>query len=289
MRILVTGCRGLLGTDLMQRLDQNDTVKGVDIDDFDISDLNSALSYILDYRPDIILNCAAYTNADGCESDIETSYKVNALGPRNLAIACNEIDAALLHISTDYIFDGIKGSAYKEDDTPNPLNIYGKTKLAGEEYLRSMCNKYYIVRTQWLFGKHGKNFVKTMLTLAKERNELRVVNDQIGSPTYTPDLAAAITELIKTKAYGTYHVTNSGTVSWFEFTNEILKVAGICGVKVIPITTEELNRPALRPKYAPLDNFNWRINGYSPLRSYKEALKDYLNDYITAERGMKLA
>ncbi|WHH57409.1 dTDP-4-dehydrorhamnose reductase [Petroclostridium sp. X23] len=278
MRVLITGAKGMLGTDLAEVLQDTHEVIGVDMDNFDITNIKETVENINELRPDIVIHCAAYTNVDGCESEMELAYKVNALGPRNVAVACNEINAAMVHISTDYVFDGTKGASYIEDDATNALSVYGKCKLAGENYVRTVLNKHYIVRTQWLYGKNGKNFVKTMVNLSKERDEIRVVNDQFGSPTYTLDLAYAIKELIQTPAYGIYHITNSGVVSWYEFTKDILELAGAQGVNVVPITTEEIDRPAPRPKYSPLENFYWKLNGHEQLRSYKQALADYLEE-----------
>lgn len=278
MKILVDGCNGMLGSDLMQVLKDSHQVIGTDRGEFDITDLQATMAFISNVKPDVVIHCAAYTNVDGCETEEELAYSVNALGPRNVAVACNEINAAMVYISTDYVFDGTKGASYMEDDHFNPLNIYGKSKLAGENYVRTLLNRHYIVRTQWLYGKNGKNFVKTMLSLAKEKDSISVVNDQFGSPTHTLDLAGALKELIDTPAYGTYHITNSGVVSWFEFTKDILEIAGVENVKVVPITTEMFSRPATRPKYSPLENFNWTLNGHKALRNYKEALKEYMKD-----------
>lgn len=277
MHICITGSKGMLGCTLQTvLLLQQHKVTGLDLPDFDLTVLPKVKSVVFDHRPDLIINAAAYTDVDGCESNIDHAFAVNALGPRNLAVVCNELNIPLVHISTDYIFDGTNTSSYKEWDRPNPLNVYGKTKLMSEQYIRELTNKYYILRTSWLYGENGKNFVATMLQLAKEQDEIGVVNDQVGSPTYAVDLAQAISELIEEAAYGIYHITNSGTCSWYEFTLEIFKQAGIKGTRVKPITTEEFNRPALRPKNSILDNYIWRLHGKKPLRHYKEALGDYL-------------
>lgn len=276
MKILVTGARGMLGTDLMTVLRERHEVVGMDIEELDITDINQTLGILRENNPDVVINCAAYTNVDGCESNEELAYRVNAIGPRNIAVACNDIGAAMVHISTDYVFPGNSSKPYREDDSVGPKSVYGLSKLAGEGNVRSLCTRHFIVRTSWLFGVNGPNFVKTMLRLAKENLELSVVNDQTGSPTYTPDLAAALADLITQPVYGTYHLTNSGTCTWYQFTREILDEAGITGVEVKPITTEELNRPAPRPAYSVMDNLNWRLNGFLPLRHYRESLKDYL-------------
>ncbi|MCL4439098.1 MAG: dTDP-4-dehydrorhamnose reductase [Firmicutes bacterium] len=276
MHILITGANGMLGHALTATLSQHHNLTGLDLPDVDITDLSALKSAVSSHRPDLIINAAAYTDVDSCETNIDLAFAVNATGPRNLAVVCSELNIPIVHISTDYIFNGTGTSPYKEGDTPNPQSVYGKSKLQGEQYIRELTNKHYIIRTSWLYGQHGKNFVDTMLRLGRERDEISVVNDQVGSPTYTVDLAGAISELIMEPAYGTYHITNSGICSWYDFTLEIFKQAGIEGVKVKPITTEELNRPAPRPRNSVLDNHMWQQMGKQPLRHYKEALKDYL-------------
>lgn len=266
----------MLGTDLMDILGEEHEVIGVDVKELDITDLIRTTKYIRDLSPQIIINSAAFTNVDGCETDIEQAYLVNAEGAGNLAEACDKTGAALVYISTDYVFPGTGAKPYREDDPTGPQSVYGKSKLAGEENVRRLCDCHYIVRTSWLFGRHGHNFVRTMLRLANERDRLSVVDDQTGSPTYTRDLAEALVRLILQPAYGTYHITNSGTCTWYQFCREILAAAGINNVEVKPITSEELNRPAPRPAYSVLDNFNWRQLGYPPLRHYREALREYL-------------
>ncbi len=276
MHILLLGSSGMLGHALTAALSQQHKITGLDLPDLDITNISAVQSFVFSHCPDLLINAAAYTDVDGCESNIDHAFAVNATGPRNLAVVCNELDIPLIHISTDYIFDGNSSEPYKESDNPNPQSVYGKSKLLGEQYVRELTNKHYIIRTSWLYGQNGKNFVDTMLRLAGERDEISVVNDQVGSPTYTVDLAQAISELITEPAYGTYHLTNSGTCSWYEFTLEIFKQAGITGVRVKPITTEELNRPAPRPKYSVLDNSKWIASGRPPLRPYQDALKEYL-------------
>lgn len=276
MRVLVTGSRGMLGADFIKVLTDRHELIGLDIEELDITDSNQTLKSLGEIKPEVVINCAAFTDVDGCETNIYHAFAVNETGPRNLAKACKELDIPLVHFSTDYVFDGTATVPYKESDTPNPQSIYGKSKLAGEQAIREITHKHYIIRTSWLYGENGSNFVRTMLRLSKEKDEIGVVNDQTGSPTYTGDLAKAVAELIMTPAYGTYHITNSGTCTWYEFTLEIFRQAGVNGVKVNPISTEELNRPAPRPRYSVLDNFNWRLQGFKPLRHYKEALTDYL-------------
>ncbi len=276
MRILIPGANGMLGHALTAVLSKQHKLIGLDLPDLDITDLSAVRSAISTHHPDLLINAAAYTDVDGCESNSDLAFSVNAMGPHNLALVCKELDIPLVHISTDYIFDGKSPVPYKESDKPNPQSIYGESKLQGEQYVRELTDKHYIIRTSWLYGEHGKNFVATMLRLAAERDEFDVVNDQVGSPTYTVDLAKAISELITETAYGAYHITNSGSCTWYEFTREIFRQAGIEGVKVKPITTEVLKRPAPRPKYSVLDNSKWIASGIPPLRPYQAALKEYL-------------
>lgn len=283
MHILITGSNGMLGHALTAALSQQHKLTGFDRPDFDIAQLASIQSVVASHHPDLIINAAAYTDVDGCETNVDRAFAVNALGPRNLAVVCNELNIPLVHISTDYIFDGMATTPYKEWDKPNPQSIYGKSKLLGEQYVRQLCTRHYIIRTSWLFGENGKNFVATMLRLAKERDEIGVVNDQTGSPTYTKDLAKAISEIIQQPAYGTYHITNSGTCTWYQFAREIFRQAGIDKVRVKPIITEEINRPAPRPRYSVLDNYLWRLQGMRPLRHYKDALGDYLKSLTEEE------
>ena len=280
MRILITGGKGMLGKDLemvMKSESKNEMIV-TDREELDITNIDETMKFVREVRPEVIINCAAYTNVDGCESDYDGAYKLNVTGAGNLAIAANEVNAAIMQISTDYVFDGNKGKSYLEHDKTNPLSVYGETKLAGEELVKNFCNKHYIVRTQWLFGKNGNNFVKTMQRLSNEKDCLMVVNDQFGSPTYTVDLCKAISELVTTPQYGTYHITNSEVVSWHEFTVEIMKQSGRSGISVEPCDTSQFPRPAARPAYSPLENYLWKSSGRKALRSFREALSDYLED-----------
>jgi len=287
LKILITGANGMLGHDLKKVLCTDNYLVLGTRDVFDITDIDNTIKFIAENRPDAVIHAAAYTDVDGCESNIEQAYKVNGLGARNVAVACQNVNAAMVYISTDYVFDGNKGSSYTEYDKANPMNIYGKSKLAGENYVKEICTRHYIVRTSWLFGLNGKNFVTTMLNLAKTKNEISVVDDQFGSPTYTFDLAQAIAKLIQRPTYGTFHITNSEFCTWNQFAKEIFEYwqqISYCDnnseekhTLVKPITTEELNRPASRPKYSVLENYNWQLEGYEKLRSYKDALKDYLH------------
>lgn len=270
--ILVVGSKGMLGKDLMMLL--GDRAEGVDIDEIDITSLESTLKVLCDRKPRVVINCAAYTDVDGCQSNVETAVSVNGEGPAHLAMACREINSLLVQISTDYIFDGSKGSPYIEDDATNPLSIYGESKLAGEMNT-AFCPDYLIVRTQWLYGVHGKNFVETMLKLGNEKNEITVVDDQIGSPTWTVDLAKAIIALVDADKRGIYHAANAGFCSWNQFAQAIFEESGVdCTVK--SMNTHELNRPAPRPLYSTLDCSKLvNATGFQP-QSWREALKQYL-------------
>ena len=274
MRILITGANGMLGTDLVSQLTEH-SLLALTQDDLDITDRTATMTIVKEHRPEVIINAAAYTNVDLCEDVIDEAYRVNALGPRNLAIAASAVGASLVQISTDYVFSGDQPDARREYDETSPVSIYGKSKLAGEIAVRQHNANHFIVRTAWLYGLYGKNFVTTMLRLANERGEISVVNDQIGSPTYTVDLAKAIASLIKTDAYGTYHLSNAGVCSWYDFAKAIFELANV-DVKVQPITSDQLERKAKRPSYSVLDNQMWRLQGFAPLRDYQEALADYL-------------
>ncbi|MEL1134482.1 dTDP-4-dehydrorhamnose reductase [Desulfitobacterium sp. THU1] len=277
MKVVVCGAGGMLASDVSTIFDQRGhRVTNLSSEDLDITKLEAVRVKLKDLQPDLVFNAAAYTNVDACESKPELAYQVNCLGTRNLAIIADKIDAALVHISTDYVFGGQGNKPYREYDPVNPQSVYGKSKLDGELMVRQHCRRHYIVRTAWLFGYYGNNFVRTMLRLAKEHEYLRVVNDQRGSPTYTRDLAIAIADLVEKDTYGTYHLTNGGSCTWFTYTQEIMELAGLNNVKLEPITTQQLDRPAERPRYSVLDNYVWRLDGHQPLRPYREALVDYL-------------
>jgi len=271
--ILVVGANGMLGRDLMALL--GDRGRGVDIDGIDITSLESTERVLTAVRPSVVVNCAAYTDVDGCESNQETAMQVNGEGVAHLAMATRTIGARLVQVSTDYVFDGSKGAPYLEDDAPHPLNVYGESKLAGE--MNAAVNPdHLIVRTQWLYGLHGKNFVETMLRLGSEREELSVVDDQIGSPTWTVDLARAILALIEKGCRGVYHAANEGYCSWNEFARAIFQEAGM-PVTVNTMTTEQLNRPAQRPLHSPLDCGKLLHDcGYRP-QPWRDALRAYLS------------
>ena len=275
MKILITGSNGMLGYDLQEVLNDKHELILTTSKTLNITDKDQVLKVICENNPDVVINSAAYTDVDGCEDNHDIAYGVNGEGVRNLALACKEIDCPLVHISTDYVFNGKNNRPWVEDDEIDPINVYGKSKLEGEEAILEILDKYFIVRTAWLYGVNGKNFPKTMLELAKNHSEITVVYDEVGSPTYTLDLAYGISQLIETDYYGIYHLTNSESCSWCEFARYIFEVAGV-DVNVIPVTASEFARPAPRPSYSVLENKNWIDNGFKPLRSYKEAIKEYV-------------
>ena len=275
MKILITGSNGMLGHDLIEALKDNHELVLTTSRTLDITDKEQVFDFISQNKPDIVINSAAYTDVDGCEENQDLAYSVNGEGVKNLAFACREADSALLHISTDYIFNGENTRPWVEDDEIGPISVYGKSKLKGEQAILEILDKFFIVRTAWLYGINGRNFPKTMLELAENHSQITVVYDEVGTPTYTPDLAKAISQLIETEHYGIYHITNSGSCSWCEFAKYIFEVAGK-DVEVIPVTAAEFARPAPRPHYSVLENRNWIEKGFEPLRSYKEAIKEYI-------------
>jgi len=278
LKILITGAKGQLGAELENLLKSKHEVIGLSHQELDVADYVRVQEAICGNSPDFVIHCAAYTDVDGCELNPERAYTMNAFGTQNVAIACEKCGATIVYISTDYVFDGEKGEPYIEFDKANPINIYGKSKYAGEQFIASFCKKYYIVRTAWLFGKFAKrNFVKTVLGLVGDKKEIKVVCDQVGSPTNTYDLSLAIEELIKSDRYGLYHITNEGEVSWYQFTKLILDYREISDVQVIPITSDELDRPANRPSYSVLRNFCLEKSGLFEMRNFEEALKEYLS------------
>lgn len=278
MKILITGSKGQLGLELVKQLKIKGLYKIIDTDrdELDIVDIDNVNEFILSSKPDVVINCAAYTAVDLCETDIENAYKINAIGPRNLAIACEKIGAKFVQVSTDYVFDGNIDRPYREDDNTCPNSIYGSSKLMGENFTKEFCSRHFIVRTAWLYGD-GNNFVRTMLKLSETNKEINVVNDQFGSPTSAVDLAKAIIELIHTEHYGTYHGTCEGKCSWYDFAQKIFEISNI-DIKVNPVTSEEYKRPAPRPAYSVLDNFMLKLVGLNSFRNWEDALIEYLNE-----------
>lgn len=281
-KIMVTGCNGQLGRAIKQvyENDTNTQILGTDVPDLDITDLNAVRAYVRENVPNAIINCAAATNVDGCEKDTDLAYCINAIGPRNLAIAANENDIPLVHISTDYVFPGDGSRPYIEFDETAPKSAYGRTKLAGEHFVQQFAKRWYIVRTAWLYGE-GKNFVRTMLSLAEKNDTIGVVDDQVGNPTSALELARAIKVLLPTDQYGIYHGTCEGICSWADFTEEIFRLKGV-STKVEHISSEEYKRrfpaSADRPAYSALDNYMFRLNLDYRFADWKDALKEYLAD-----------
>ncbi len=270
--IAVAGARGMLGRELLGML--GGTATGLTRDEMDITSLDSVRKAMMSLRPAVVVNTIAYTNVDGCESNRQQAFRVNGEGVKNLAAATAEIGARLVHISSDYVFDGKKGTPYLEDDPVNPLSIYGESKLAGEENAR-LNPDHLIIRTQWLYGRHGKNFVETMLRLATEKDELSVVDDQIGSPTWTFDLSLAIKALVEKGCIGTYHAVNSGTCSWFDFAGAIFAERGVT-IHLGPIISAELDRPARRPLFSVLDCGKLLRDTGMRMEDWRDALHKYL-------------
>jgi len=283
-RILVIGAKGMLGRDLVKVLDaslrvdkhSNWEILKWDIDEIDIREEKKTVTKIESFQPEIVINVAGYTDVDGCESNEEKAFAVNAEGMKHVALGALQCRAKVLYLSTDYVFDGRKGKPYLEDDAPNPLNVYGRSKLKGEQYVQELVKDALIVRTQWLYGKYGNNFVTSILRQVREKEVLSIVIDQIGSPTYTVDLSEAISILLQSDAHGIFHVANSDLCTWYTFSQAILKFSGIEGVKVIPISSKELSRPATRPAYSVLHCQKLRQVTGMTLRPWSEALRDFL-------------
>lgn len=290
MRVLITGANGQLGCELMAQRDtrmQGHVILGTTRQNMDIRDEKQVKLVLDDFYPDVIIHTAAYTAVDRAETDAVHAYAVNAFGTRNLVAAAERIGAKFVYISTDYVFDGkLRSEAYREYDATAPQSVYGQSKLAGERLTETLSSKYFIVRTSWVYGGHGNNFVKTMLRLGKEQLRLReanepykrlkVVADQTGCPTYTADLAGFLWGLARTERYGIYHATNQGSCSWFQFAQAIFEEAGL-NVQMDACTTEEFPRPAPRPKYSVLGQMGLLANGFTPLRPWRDALKNFLS------------
>lgn len=281
MKVLVTGVKGQLGYDVVNELKKrNHEAIGVDIEEMDITDANIVDKVIKTYMPDAVIHCAAYTAVDAAEDNQAVCRKINAQGTKNIALVCREIDAKMIYISTDYVFDGQGREPWKPDcKAYKPLNVYGQTKLEGEIAVSEALEKFYIVRIAWVFGVNGKNFIKTMLNVGKNHDTVRVVNDQIGTPTYTYDLARLLVDMAEKEKYGYYHATNEGGyISWYDFTCEIYRQAGY-STKVVPVTTEEYGlSKAARPFNSRLDKSKLSENGFEPLPTWQDALSRYLKE-----------
>ena len=276
MKILILGHKGMLGSDLMLRMMAAHDVTGKDVDDFDIAVEDECERVIAECSPDVVINAAANTNVDGCETDRERCFAVNAVGVKNIALACRGKGIRIVHFSTDYIFDGRKETPYVEEDEPAPLNVYGASKLEGERFLQAFSDHWLLIRTAWLYGKNGKNFVKTILEKAAAVKTLDVVDDQIGAPTYSWDLAAAVQLLIEGGHEGLFHLTNRGRCSWHKFACRILLYAGKTDVTVRPIRSQDLVRPAVRPAWSVLSSRKFSEATGKTMRFWQIALQDYL-------------
>lgn len=278
MKILVTGVKGQLGYDVVKVLQSRHiSCLGADMDDFDITNAETTNQFIETHRPDVVIHCAAYTEVDKAEEQAELCGAVNILGTKNIALACKKIDAKMLYISTDYVFPGVGEKAYEVNDPTGPLSVYGKMKLGGENVVKEFLTKHFIVRISWVFGKNGNNFIKTMLQLAQDHNEVNVVGDQIGSPTYTADLAQLLCDMIVTDKYGTYHATNEGYCSWAELAEEAFEEARM-EVKVNHIPTSEYPTKAARPLNSRMSKSSLDAAGFQRLPGWKDALKRYLTE-----------
>ena len=297
MKILITGCRGQLGTELQHQLSaegcaigplperlRKATVIPVDVDELDITDREATINYIRRHQPDTVINCGAFTNVDVCETARDAAFKVNAIGPRNLALACEKVNARLIHISTDYVFPGTAngGVALDECAVPAPISAYGQTKLLGEQYVERFCRRHFIVRTAWLYSSYGKNFVKTMIRLGRTHDKITVVNDQLGNPTNAVDLAYHILKLAVSHDYGIYHCTGNGICSWYDFACAIMQGAGL-SCKVEPVTSAEYAAAnpasASRPAWSALENRMLRCTVGDEMRDWQDALKDFFANW----------
>lgn len=274
MKILVTGANGQLGREIARQGSEHELAL-TDYDVLDITNAVAVMSYFREVKPQAVIHCAAYTNVDGAEADVDGAFRVNVIGAQNIAAGCLEVGARMVYVSTDYVFSGQKQEPYREFDSVSPQSVYGHTKWQGEEIVRQILGRHYIVRTAWLYG-NGNNFVRTMLKLAETNDNLRVVHDQVGTPTSTVDLARTIFKLLASDAYGTYHATCQGQCSWYEFACEIFRQAGN-KIAIIPVTTDEFPRPAKRPAHSVLDNYMLRMSVGDPMRTWQETLAEYLN------------
>ena len=278
MKVLVTGYAGQLGWDTVRQLQARGIeARGVDMQDFDLTDGEAVRAYVQSYRPAAIVHCAAYTNVDKAESQPEVCARVNGMGTVNIVRAALSVGAKVVFISTDYVFPGTGEEPWKVDDPYGPQNVYGMSKVQGEDAVRSLMTRYFILRTSWVFGKNGRNFVRTMLRLGREKNEIRVVDDQVGSPTYTQDLARVICDLLPTDKYGIYHVRNEGFMSWCDFAKMIMRKAGL-PCRVLPVASSEYPTPAKRPLNSRLDGSKLAAAGIEPMPTVENALDRYLEE-----------
>lgn len=277
-KIIVTGCNGQLGraVNKLYAEDNRYELVNTDVGELDITNIDEVMAFAREIKPYAIINCAAHTGVDACETEADKAYRINAIGARNLSIAATETDAKLIHISTDYVFDGKGSRPYTEFDAVGPQGMYGRTKLAGENFVKEFADRYFIIRTAWLYGD-GKNFVKTMLRLSETNDRVRVVKDQVGSPTSAEELAKAAAYLLPTENYGLFHGTCEGSCSWAEFTEEIFRLAGK-KTAVEPITTEEFGAAAPRPAYSILENYMFKLTSDFMFADWHDAIAKYIKE-----------
>lgn len=280
-KVLVTGSNGQLGIDIVKHFKEKGyETYGFSREKMDITDLDSVQNVFSRVKPEIVIHCAAFTKVDLAETNVDQAFLVNAVGTRNVSVEAQKYNAKLVYVSTDYVFNGDGKESYNEFDETSPLGVYGKSKLAGENFVKSLTSKYFVVRTSWVYGAEGNNFVKTMIKLAENNSEIKVVDDQVGCPTYTVDLAKQIELLVQTEKYGTYHISNSGNCSWYEFAKAIFKRMEK-PVNVLPVSTSEFPRPAKRPSYSVFDHMALRLNGFPKVRPWEEALEEYMKLYYS--------
>ncbi len=280
MRVLVTGVKGQLGHDVMNELEKRGYEGiGVDVEEMDITDRETVERVMREVHPDKVVHCAAWTAVDDAEDKVELCRKINAYGTENIARMCKELSAPMIYLSTDYVFDGEGTRPWEPDDERHPLNVYGQTKYEGELAVEKYLDAYFIVRIAWVFGVNGKNFIKTMLRLSETHDTITVVDDQVGSPTYTYDLARLLVDMLETEKYGRYHATNEGLCSWYEFAKEIFRQAGR-EVKVIPVSSEEYPAKAKRPHNSRMNKDKLREMGFAPLPAWEDALSRYLKEIL---------
>ena len=280
MRVLVTGVKGQLGHDVMNELEKRGYEGiGVDVEEMDITDRETVERVMREVHPDKVVHCAAWTSVDDAEDKVELCRKINAYGTENIARMCKELSAPMIYLSTDYVFDGEGTRPWEPDDERHPLNVYGQTKYEGELAVEKYLDAYFIVRIAWVFGVNGKNFIKTMLRLSETHDTITVVDDQVGSPTYTYDLARLLVDMLETEKYGRYHATNEGLCSWYEFAKEIFRQAGR-EVKVIPVSSEEYPAKAKRPHNSRMNKDKLREMGFAPLPAWEDALSRYLKEIL---------
>ncbi len=286
MKVLFAGGKGLLGTNIIPLFKKRFDVAGFDIDEWDITDRKAGEAIIARERPDALINCAAVTDVDGCEDKRELAEKINSHGAAIIADICSKYRVKLVHISTDYVFDGMKGLPYTEEDTPNPISFYGKTKLWGEEQVLAKAPSSLIIRSQWLYGEGGRHFISKVIEIARERGSIEVVNDQKGSPTYAKDIAEPLSILIEKGESGIYHICNDGSCTWYELAQEVFMALGM-DIQVTAVASQTLDRKAARPAYSVFDTKKVRNATGIAMRSWQEALREYLQSFKTRVNSVR--